>query len=109
MSGIMDVGKYFESLTKESYRAYELAKQARAKGLDPTDDVEIALTKDVASRVEGLLELKGIGDSIRKMEKEGKDRFTICSVLAIAAAPTSARRSVLISFFFAFMILGKVG
>jgi len=86
MSGIMDVGKYFESLTKESYRAYELAKQARAKGLDPTDDVEIALTKDVASRVEGLLELKGIGDSIRKMEKEGKDRFTIAVEMTKAIA-----------------------
>jgi DNA polymerase II large subunit len=77
MSGIMDVGKYFESLTKESYRAYELAKQARAKGFDPTDDVEIALTKDVASRVEGLLELKGIGDTIRALEKAGKNREQI--------------------------------
>ncbi|MCX6774064.1 MAG: DNA polymerase II large subunit [Candidatus Micrarchaeota archaeon] len=74
---IMDVDKYFDSLSSETYRAYEIAKKARALGLDPVDDVEIALTKDVASRVEGLLELKGIGETIRNLEKAGKIRFQI--------------------------------
>ncbi len=86
MTMIMDPNKYFDSLTRESYRAYDIAKLARSKGLDPVDDVEIALTKDIASRVEGLLELKGIGDSIRAMEKEGKERFAIAVGMTKAIA-----------------------
>ena len=74
---IMDVNKYFDSLSSETYKAYDIARKARALGVDPVDDVEIALTKDVASRVEGLLELKGIGDTIRNLEKAGKNRFQI--------------------------------
>ncbi|RME79240.1 MAG: DNA polymerase II large subunit [Methanobacteriota archaeon] len=68
---------YFERMRKELERAYAYAEEARKKGYDPKEEVEIRITRDVASRVEGLLEIEGIADAIRNMEKAGLNREKI--------------------------------
>lgn len=49
------IKKYFDEMNLEVERAYEVANNARAKGYDPVDKVEIPLTKNMAERVEGLV------------------------------------------------------
>ncbi len=69
----MDNKEYFEILSKDFYKAYELAGKARAKGLDPKTEVEILPAPDLASRVEGLIGVKGISKIIRKkLDKQSR-------------------------------------
>jgi len=48
--------------------AIALAQQARAKGLDPSTEVEIPIASDLADRVEALLGIKGVAARIRELE-----------------------------------------
>ncbi|MDD5096002.1 MAG: DNA polymerase II large subunit [Candidatus ainarchaeum sp.] len=73
---------YFESLRKELDRAHAVASEARSRGFDPSDRVEILIAKDVAARVEGLVGPAGIADVIRGMESEGHSRTSIAFDLA---------------------------
>jgi len=68
---------YFESIEKETKRAYETAGLARSKGFDPEPEVNIPIARDLAARVEGLVgtiapELigSGLADKIRILEKQ---------------------------------------
>lgn len=54
-------------LRKDMLRLEELAKKARQKGLDPSQEVEIKPADDVAGRVEGLVGPQGVGDRIREL------------------------------------------
>lgn len=74
--------EYFESLRKGLERAYSIASEARSRGFDPEEKVEILVAKDVAARVEGLVGPPGIADVIRKMEGEGLSRTDIAFRLA---------------------------
>ncbi|MBK5112641.1 MAG: DNA polymerase II large subunit [Candidatus Heimdallarchaeota archaeon] len=58
---------YFQRLEDEVIVLYNVAEQAREKGLDPELGPEIHLAKDVAGKVEGLMEIKGIADRIRSL------------------------------------------
>jgi len=69
-----EVEAYRKALWEGMEKALQVAKAARAKGRDPTTDVEVSIVSDVASRVEGILSLKGVAQLIRKMEQEGMDR-----------------------------------
>jgi len=73
----MEITEYFSLIQQEVEKAYDIAERARKKHLDPKPYVEIAKAYDVATRVEGLLKVKGISDYIRKKEKEGKSRVDI--------------------------------
>jgi DNA polymerase II large subunit len=73
---------YFETLRKELDRAHAAASEARCKGFDPSDKVEILVAKDVAARVEGLVGPVGIAEVIRKMEAGGQSRTAIAFDLA---------------------------
>ncbi|NPA47055.1 MAG: DNA-directed DNA polymerase II large subunit [Thermococci archaeon] len=65
---------YFESLQREIDRAYEIAKEARAQGRDPTVEVEVPQATDMAGRVESLVGPKGVAERIRVLVKEyGKE------------------------------------
>ncbi len=65
---------YFEQLQKEIDRAYEIAKMARASGLDPSMGVEVPQATDMAGRVESLVGPKGVAERIRALVKEyGKE------------------------------------
>ncbi|MFA5049590.1 MAG: DNA polymerase II large subunit [Candidatus Micrarchaeia archaeon] len=68
---------YFEYLEKELENCYSIASKARKQGFDPEEFVEIKITSDVASRVEGIVGPPGIEKIIREMEKEGMNRVDI--------------------------------
>jgi len=71
------IKRYLDSIEKEVHRAYDLANQARAKGFDAVNSVEIPLARNMAERVEGLissvaLQIKGAGIPARLIELESK-------------------------------------
>ncbi|MCE8423039.1 MAG: DNA polymerase II large subunit, partial [Candidatus Methanoperedens sp.] len=59
---------YFNTLETELNRAIELANSARANGADPTPYVEIPIAKDLADRVEKLLNIEGVAKKLRELE-----------------------------------------
>ncbi|MFA6332908.1 MAG: DNA polymerase II large subunit, partial [Methanoregula sp.] len=61
---------YEKSLLDGLYREIAIAKQARAKGLDPSTDVEIPIASDLADRVEVLVGVKGVAVRIRELEAQ---------------------------------------
>ncbi len=64
---------YLDSLKKEVNRAYEIARKARARGVDPLSFPEIKIASDVASRVEGLIGIEGIAERIRELQDKVRD------------------------------------
>ena len=69
----MGVDEYFEFLNAGYESANTIAATARAKGFDPERFVEIKAAPDVASRVEGILNVEGLADMI-KARMAGKSR-----------------------------------
>lgn len=61
---------YMRSLEEQVERIYELARQARKKGIDPKQEPEILLTKDLAARVEGVIGPSGVSTLIRQLATE---------------------------------------
>ena len=51
----MNIEKYFENLEKDVGKIYQIAEEARKKGLDPSKKVEIPLAKSMAEKVVGLI------------------------------------------------------
>ncbi|HIQ50458.1 MAG TPA: DNA polymerase II large subunit, partial [Nautiliaceae bacterium] len=77
MSEIEKLNDYFEELRKKTLFLYEIANEARKKGYDPKEEVEIPLAKNIAERVEGLISVKvpeivgkGIPKRIKELEKK---------------------------------------
>ncbi|MCK5309400.1 MAG: DNA polymerase II large subunit, partial [Thermoplasmata archaeon] len=77
-----EMSAYFQQLQDEANRCYEVAREARTKGIDPELDVEIPQADDLASRVEMLLELEGIADVIREAAKKHPNREVMSIVVA---------------------------
>lgn len=72
----MDNNEYFSSLSEDFHKAYGIATAARSKGFDPKTEVEILPAPDLASRVEGLIGVKGISEIIRrKLKGQGRSRL----------------------------------
>jgi DNA polymerase II large subunit len=61
---------YSEKLKAEYDRQYEIAKIARAKGLDPSLKVESDTTYDLADRVEKSVGPVGVAERIRELRKQ---------------------------------------
>ncbi|MFH1210078.1 MAG: DNA polymerase II large subunit [archaeon] len=68
---------YFKEIEDKVNLAYNVARDARKKGLDPIEDVEIPLAKNMAERVEGLISVvapqiknSGVVERIYELEKE---------------------------------------
>ena len=86
----MKTQTYFENLKKEVDVVYNLAKLARAKGLDPVDKVEIPLAMSMAEKVVGLISTmypqmqdSGVAERIIELEKEfGKLDSTVVFKIA---------------------------
>lgn len=55
---------YFQRLKDQLDRIYDLARQARAKGLDPAPQPESLVTHDVAERVEKAVGPTGVAARI---------------------------------------------
>lgn len=66
---LMEIEEYFGTLSTEFDKAYAVAKSARAKGIDPKEEVEIFPAPDLPSRVEGLISVPGLAQMIRKLSK----------------------------------------
>ncbi len=77
-----EIRKYHDNLLKKVEKAYEIAKKARSKGLDPSLDVEIPIAKNMAERVERLLHINGIAERILELEESGMSREKICFKIA---------------------------
>jgi DNA polymerase II large subunit len=86
----MNTQEYFENLKREVDRVYSVANEARSKGYDPADEVEIPLAMSMAEKVVGLIstiypQMKGTGiaERILELEKEyGKLDTTIVFKIA---------------------------
>jgi DNA polymerase II large subunit len=73
MSSIIE--KYFKEIDDYIDTAYAIAKKAKAKGYDPSLEVEMPIAKDISERVEGLMtvaaeQIKGKGLPKRIQELE---------------------------------------
>ena len=73
----MKTEKYFKEVEKDVRKVYEIVEEARAKGLDPVDKVEVPLALSMAEKVVGLISIKypqvidsGIAERILELEKE---------------------------------------
>ncbi len=69
--------EYFDSLSKDIKKNYEIAEKARAKGLDPSDEVEVSLALTMAAKVVKLiatvypqLDKEEVVDRILELEKK---------------------------------------
>ena len=77
--------EYFKALEDGVNELYEIAKRAKAKGLDPVMEPEPQITHDIAERIEKLIGPEGIGDRMRELD--GMDRremaFKIAEEIAL--------------------------
>ncbi len=86
----MIIKRYFKEIDAKIEEAYKIAQQARSRGFDPKDEVEIPLAKEIADRVEGLVSVaapqiigSGIAQRIKELEKEyGKLDWRVALVIA---------------------------
>lgn len=78
----MNNEEYFQVLKQELQKAYAVSTEARKKCLDPSDEVEIKITSDVAARVEGIVGPPGIAQIIRDLEQGGMIREDIAFEIA---------------------------
>ena len=58
---------YFQGLKEQVDKIYALAREARAKGLDPAREPESVVTQDVAERVEKSVGPPGVASRIREL------------------------------------------
>ncbi|MGC8571749.1 MAG: DNA polymerase II large subunit [Candidatus Micrarchaeia archaeon] len=63
----MDIKEYFDIINKNVDKAYAVAQQARSKGFDPKNYVEVKPAPDLAARVEGIIGVEGIADIIKNI------------------------------------------
>lgn len=71
----MKTQQYFKHIEEKTKEVYAIAEEARAKGLDPIDKVEIPLAMSMAEKVVGLIstvypQMEGSGISKRILELE---------------------------------------
>jgi len=71
------IKNYFMDIEKKALREYNLASEARNKGFDPKNHVEISLARNVGERIAGLIGAlypdikgKGLPERILKLEEE---------------------------------------
>ena len=60
--------KYFAELENKLNRLYEVASEARGKGLDASLEVDAKITVDIAERIEKLIGPPGITQRMRELE-----------------------------------------
>ena len=77
-----DMREYFNRLQKEIDICYQIANQARKKGLDPEFEIEIPQALDLAARVEQLVGPKDIAPKIREATKRIGNRELVSLEIA---------------------------
>ncbi len=61
---------YFDELEQSALKAYSVAKDARGKGYDPVQDVEIPMAEDLALRAQELTGVKNTAEKIRELSEQ---------------------------------------
>ncbi len=79
---LKEIEEYHSLLLEKVNEAYSVAETARKKGFDPVKRVEIPVAKNMAERVEKLLNLPGISEKIQELEEKGVSREKICFIVA---------------------------
>ena len=82
--------KYFSDIDSQLAFCYEVANEARSRGFDPEDKVDIPLTKTMAERVEGMISAvkpeiigSGLAERIEELEKQhGELSLEVALVIA---------------------------
>ncbi len=77
-----EIEDYHKLLISELNRVYKIAEEARSLCLDPEPRVEIPVARNMAERVEKLMELNGLADRIIELEESGLSRERICFQIA---------------------------
>lgn len=75
-----DIDHYFSAIARDVERCYQVAREARARGYDPTTEVEIPTANDFAERVEELVGPEGIAHKIRAYLQEMSREKTAISI-----------------------------
>jgi len=65
-----DDERYFERIEGRLDEAFDRARRAKRQGHDPEPEVEIPVAKDMADRVENILEIDGVAERVRELEGE---------------------------------------
>ena len=76
---------YFDRLEAETHHLYDIANEARSKGLDVETETEVPLAKDLAERVEGLVGPENVAKRIKELEKD-MDRESVAFEIAAEIA-----------------------
>ena len=76
---------YFDRLEADTHHLYEIANEARSKGLDVEIKTEVPLAKDLAERVEGLVGPEGVAQRIKELETD-IDRESVAFEIAAEIA-----------------------
>jgi len=92
----MTLEQYFKAFEKQSKEVYEIAEEAKKKGLDPKDFVEIPLAKSMAEKVVALIatvypQLMGVGIDKRILDLE-KDWGKLNAAIAFKIAEEIAKQ-----------------
>jgi DNA polymerase II large subunit len=76
---------YFRSIEQQAQACYDIAQKARARGFDPTPEVETSFAKDLADRVEELVGPAGIAEKIRTyLAEKGREETALTVAIEIA-------------------------
>ena len=76
---------YFDRLEADTHHLYDIANEARSKGLDVETKTEVPLAKDLAERVEGLVGPEGVANRIKELEND-MDRESVAFEIAAEIA-----------------------
>ncbi|QQG39152.1 MAG: DNA polymerase II large subunit [Candidatus Woesearchaeota archaeon] len=73
-----EIKKYFEEIENQLKKAYSIARKAKKKGYDPSEEVEIPLVRNLAERVIGIISIAApqiVNTGIEKRIKELEDQY----------------------------------
>ncbi|EQD42889.1 DNA polymerase II, large subunit DP2 [mine drainage metagenome] len=76
----MDNDGYFSMLSDYVDKAYEVANRARSRGYDPDVSVEIRPAPDLATKVEGILDIDGLASIIKSKEAKSRQELAFMMV-----------------------------
>lgn len=91
MKASEQIQDYFDSLKEKTSKAYDAAEKARAKGLDPSTEVEIPIAKGVGGRVEKLIEEEGLAERITQLMEENSREETALKLIKFIIDKTDDR------------------
>ena len=90
-----EIRRYFATLEAGADEVYRVAAEARRKGFDPSLEVEIPKTEDLASRVENLLReyhVEGVARRIRELSVDhDREETAILVAKEIARRPAATK------------------